>query len=371
MMKREKAQNKKWLWIVLALVALLAVAGIAVALLLPGGTQQEAPTGPAVLYWNVDRLAKLEEETGMSVRTKGEDGLFHIRFAIDGQQVELPITGDKRLVNYIDSMDVMGLVMDSEGVVIDAVEPKQIADETAKDFFVKKLDGDKLIVNSSMAMNGMEVEIVLSESTGIYDVDPDAEVVGQPGTPQVMDKVSVYSEMGTQNVTHVFLTQHPEDAEVFWRVEKCWDKVRARTSREPDENGVYTLVMAHEGELVELKCKDIDIINAIDGQSDYQGQCALQLDEEGYIVGIVDFTTALRGPILPVSITLLRSMAIPIPRPSCWAQIRERLSPLLCLRAVTSTSAVRMPAMSITAASVQIISSCRTESMSLQIWMVM
>ena len=169
-MKQEKNQkSKKWLWLVLALVALLAVAGIVLALVLGGGETPD-PAGESggrpQLYWNIERERYIEEETGMSTRTKGEDGMYHVLFAYDGQQVDLTVA-DKQIVNFIESMEVMGLAFDADGVVVDVVAPETIATEFAKRFYVRAVTDTAITLNSSYAMNGMEKEVPITDLLGI------------------------------------------------------------------------------------------------------------------------------------------------------------------------------------------------------------
>lgn len=292
-MKKETSKKSKlWLWLAAAAV-LLVIAGVVLALVLPGqGGQQTPETVSSQLYWNVDRLNWIDE-TGLSTRTAGEDGLVHVRFAAGGELVELPIV-DKQLVNFIDAMNVMGLVLDGDGVVIDALDPKTVATEVAKEVFVKKVEGNQLLLNTSLAMNGMDIYVNVTDATGIYDVDPDAEAIGQTAVPEIMDKVYVYANEAGET-TDIFICERAVEAGVYWRVEKKYDSEKLCTSREPDENGVYTILFAHNGEQVELKCKDKALVNTIDAANNIYAEFALVLDEEGYIVDEVDVGLALKG----------------------------------------------------------------------------
>lgn len=293
-MKQQASKNSKaWLWLAAGAVALLVIVGVVLAIVLPGqGGQQDPAAVSSALYWNVDRQSWVDE-SGLSTRIAGEDGLFHVRFAVGGQQVELPVS-DKQLINYIDTMNVMGLQLDGDGVVIDALEPKEVATEVAKEMFIKSIEGDTIMLNSSLAMNGMDVKVTVSQGTGIYDVDPDAEVVGQISEPGIMDKVSAYANEAGE-VTDIFISERAVEAGVYWRVEKMYDSTKLCTTREPDENGAYTINFAHNGEQVELKCKDRDLVNTIDAANNIYGEFALVLDDEGYIVDEVDVGLALRG----------------------------------------------------------------------------
>ena len=296
-MKKEASKKSlKWLWLAVALAVLLAVAGVVVAMLLPGETSEpQTQVGNAELYWNIDRLTytKDAEVLGTSTRAPAEDGKFYIRFAYGGEQVQLQIV-DKQLVNFIDNMDVMGLVFDADGVVVDAIAPTDIATKTAVDFYVRSYENGVAVINSSIAMNGMELRLNITEMAQVMDVTMGAEKIGQYSEMGVFDRVSVWSNANDE-VTHVYITDHPKDAEIYWRVERLYDATTGQTARESDENGVYTIQFAHKGELVDLKCRDKDLVNEIDVGAILLAQFALVLDEEGYIVESIDVGMALRG----------------------------------------------------------------------------
>lgn len=217
-MKQEaNKKSKKWLWLVISLAAVLVVAGAVLAFVLPGllgDNSTDAVTSD--LYWNLDGAyyLSISDTPGFSAREPAEDGNYYVRFAVNGQVEELQIA-DKQLVNYIDSMDLMGLVFDADGIIVDALRPKDIATEHAKDFYVQKVDGNELIINSSMAMNGMELNITLSENTNIYDVAPDAEQPGMSCEVQVMDRISAYGPLDSEEITHLYVVEHPEDAGIY------------------------------------------------------------------------------------------------------------------------------------------------------------
>ena len=297
-MKQENGKkSKKWLWLVIALAALLAAAGVALALLLPGGVAGGNTDGvDAELYWNIDgaHYMEISEVPGFSARTPAEDGNYYINFAYRGQQVELQIV-DKQLVNYIDNMTLAGLVFDDSGVVVDAVDPKTVATEKASDFYVQKVDGNNVVINSSRALNGMTLELTLTDTTGIYDVTGDGEFVGAAGEMGIMDRVLVYSDRADENITHIFILERPVEAGIYWRVERLYDTEKKVSTRVPDENGVYTMEFAHEGEVVELKCKDKYMVDDIDSRAPLTAQFAFLFDEEGFIVEMTDIALSLRG----------------------------------------------------------------------------
>ena len=297
-MKQEnRKKSKLWLWLLLALVVVAAVAVAAVVLLQPQqGGQEQTPadqTPKSEIYWNIDgaHFMEISDVAGTSAREPGEDGLYHILFLVNGERKEL-LVADKRLVNYIDSLQLMGLQFDENGNVIDALDIKTVAEEIAKEFYVKKLEGGILEINSSRAMNGMPLQITVDENTVLSDMTLEGDELGKAGTPGQMDKVLVYQSLdGTKTFVYI-VERAPEPKAVYWRVERCWDATAGKTTRKPDKNGVYTLEFACDGEIVELKCKDAAIIGNIDSSAVLTGQFSFEFDEEGYITAIVNVAIA-------------------------------------------------------------------------------
>ena len=112
---QQNKKSKKWLWIAIAIVAVLAVVGVVLGIVLSGASgdadvdQDNTPKGGrADLYWNIDRSVYNDTATGMSVRQPEADGSYKVTFAHEGEQKDY-IIRDKRLVNYIDTADVPAL----------------------------------------------------------------------------------------------------------------------------------------------------------------------------------------------------------------------------------------------------------------------
>ena len=302
-MKKEASKKSKlWLWLLIAIVAVVAVAGVVLALVLGGGSGDDVDEGPkggrADLYWNIDRKTYTENSlSGLSTREPGEDGIYRVRFAYNGGLVEL-VVADKQLINYIDTMDCMGIVQDADGTVIDVVDPKTLATETAKMFYVSSAEGSTIVLNSSMAMNGMNMQIELKEVTEIYDVAPGAEEPGkklETSALKPMDAVTVYSnDLG--EATHVYVVSHPVESPVYWRADTgFYSSANKETTRVPDENGYYTIPFYVNGEYVELKCNVKGIVSTIDAKNRFKAHTGLVLDEEGHIVDNMLAATGIRG----------------------------------------------------------------------------
>ncbi|MBR4863833.1 MAG: hypothetical protein IKU07_04590, partial [Oscillospiraceae bacterium] len=280
--------------------AALLAAVVAAVLLLPFGNDTkpaESVGGRADLYWNVDKEIYTENsESGLSTRETAEDGLYHIRFAYNGSHVEFT-AADKQLVNYIDTLDVMDLVLQNETQIVDVLNPKDIAKEAARDFYVHSVKENVLVLNSSIAMNGMKFEIPMTELTECYDVSADVELEGQLvdlSAFQVMDTVFVYANDLGEN-THVYLKAHSVGSKIYWREEAFYDADKKSTTRVPDENGVYSISVFCEGERVTLKSKDKAVVTAIDSKNIYRCVFGCAFDEEGYVVKLIDSALSMRG----------------------------------------------------------------------------
>lgn len=92
---KQASQKKNLLWLWIALAAVVVAVGVVLALVLPGvlGGQEQGPVGDADLYWNIDKIKYTEnaEIVGVSTREPAEDGNFYVRFAHQGEQVELQV----------------------------------------------------------------------------------------------------------------------------------------------------------------------------------------------------------------------------------------------------------------------------------------
>lgn len=285
MKQTENGKNKKWIWWIGGILLLVVLCVAAALLLLPKPqpeqplVQQDVISSP--LYWNVDQKKFIDNsETGLSAREPAADGAYYIRFLVDGRLEEYKIT-DAKLVNYIDTMPVMGLQFDENGDVIDVISVKDLAQEVGRDLYVRKCDGTSLVLNSSVSMNGMAFDLKLTEKTGIYDVSPDAEEPGCAAMPAAMDIVTAFQDK-EGNLTHVFISERAKSSDIYWRVGTYWDDVSG-TTRKPDENGVYTLLFAYKGQQVQLKCKNKSVVDQIDKPTSNNAACGLVLDEEGFI----------------------------------------------------------------------------------------
>ena len=296
-MKKEASgkKSKLWLWIVIGVVLLAAIA-VGVYFLFFNGSKEQTDSGELKLYWNVDRVENTDRDTGLSIRKPAEDGNYYVRFACDGEQVEIPVA-DKKLVNYIDSLDLMGLTLDENGYAVDVKPHTDLVSVIGESLYVQSVSGDTIVANSSIMMNGRRVTIKLNDGIGVYNVSGKGEFVGEPikaSELNAMDTISIFGTLVPEDSeeesvpTHIFVLNKPAESKIYWRADQFYDSTNKVTTREPDAEGAYTIKFFVDGETVDLKCKDKDLVTLIDSASYYWCHWGLEFDENGYIIAELD-----------------------------------------------------------------------------------
>lgn len=297
MKKETRVKNKKVLWLAIGIAAVLVVAGVVLGIVLGLGNNSgsEQVGGRPDLYWNVDRATYFSEDSGVaaSSREPAADGYYYIRFAYNGEYVEYPVA-DKKLVNVIDSMDLISLVFDGDGMIVDMKLPNEVALEVGIKVYFQSATEDKIVTNTSITLNGMKNDVVLGDLAQIYNVSNAAENVGEiidTSKLEIMDTMNVYAnKLG--EITHVYLVNRSAKSPIYWRCEQMYaDK---KTTRVPDENGVYTVDFYCDGEVVSLKFKDEKLVTLIDSTSRYSPCFSFTFDEDGYVKEKVDTGLATR-----------------------------------------------------------------------------
>lgn len=285
-----KAKSK----LLLILFAILLVLGLSAC----GNEeeQQEQPTTSHSFYWNVDRVTYTEtSDTGLSTREKADDGLYHIRLLNENGITEFT-TADKQLVNLIDATPVFSVELDGN-TILDIQAPGDLGYSVNRGVYVVKTGGDQIIGNSSLAMNGMKVYVTVGESTKILRACGSDNQLGKALTiADLMTMDGLYTISDSDgNCLYVYLMEREDASAVYWRAETMYSSTTKETTRVPDDNGVYTIDFLADGERVSVKCKDRDLVTTIDRTNRYIAHFALVFDEEGYLVGTKQSTTALKA----------------------------------------------------------------------------
>ena len=249
--------------------------------------EPEAP--PIPLYWNLDgRLYN----RNTNPRTPEADGTYRMRFFRDGEVLTITV-GDIQTVNEMDAMDVMGLNFDENGGFTGYTDVKNLATTLCVHNFVRKTEDTTLSVNSSPAMNGVEHTVTVGEDTLIYDLSLETPAAVTLDSILPLDEVSAYADM-EGNLRYLYVLSHPTESSVYWRVSRKYSSKTMETTREPDENGIYSLDFYCDGALVTLQAKDKAIVTQIDADSN-ESHFGLTFDADGYINGVMKSPTGIRG----------------------------------------------------------------------------
>lgn len=303
-MKKENGKKSlAWLWILIAILAVLAIAGGVLGAIFLGGlfNQPEENVEPepekimSDLYWNVDRKEMIDPETGLSIREAAADGMYYMRLAVNGEQKEIPVA-DKKLVNRMDILDVFGLQFDAEGNVVDLIAPEDMYTKIGEKVFVQSIEGNTMIVNTSQALNGMQIPVTLTGNEGVFNVSTLERPAfdGEATELEIMDQVLIYGSDETTAHT-IYVTDRFWESDVYWRIVRKYDSTNKCTAREQQPDGYWYFDMASRGQIKTYRTNRQDVINAIDGYGVNSACCGLVFDENGDVIDCFNAAMAARG----------------------------------------------------------------------------
>jgi len=178
----------------------------------PTVTQPTQPTEPEVnpdeyiLFWNVDRaMYEGKGADGVSTgRVPGTDNYIRVRFAVDGKLGEYKVA-TKEVANTIDSMDLMTVKTDKNGVITEVTPyDKAVPKVVANGFFVDKVNGKVITINSAETLDGTSLEFSTTSVARVYDVSGETEPFGSTAALRKGDKVLVIANT-KDAVTNVYI----------------------------------------------------------------------------------------------------------------------------------------------------------------------
>lgn len=287
--------GKSVIWRVLAAVMLVLMMVSAFA-----GCGKDSPAQETLvdtdtkIYWNVDRNDYVAKGmNGVTARIPRDDGMYYVRFAVDGTQIDLPVKGVE-LMNRIDNMEYMGLEIDESGVVVEAYQVDTFTGGLAADhYFVQKVEGTQVTVNTAGSMKGVSVELEIPEGTPMYNVAETGLLCGTPVAQLNQDDEIIAIKDTEGKIFIVFVAPYKVPGPIYWNVNRMYDSNSGMTTRTADPMGYYTYDMAIDGGVVQLRTRDPEVANAIDKQA---ARCmALEFDEEGLIIATGSYRTQTGG----------------------------------------------------------------------------
>lgn len=283
MKKEEGKKSRKGLLIAIIAVLVAAAAGVTLWLILKDKTSSKVPDGMKI-YWNVEREQYVAKGVdGVSARYPREDGYYYVRFAVDGEQVDIPVES-LELVNHVDSLEYMGLELNDAGVVVGVYDVAQFTGGLAADhYYVESVDGTSVVANTSGTLRGVSVELTVPEGTPIYNVGESGLLCGMATEKINVDDEIIAIKDTNGEIFMVYVIPYSVPGPIYWNVNRMYDSATSSTARESDVLGYYTFEMAYGGEIVSLRTQDRSVATAIDRSA---ARCtALVFDEAGLIIG--------------------------------------------------------------------------------------
>ena len=266
-----------------ALLALL----LCLVVCLFAGCKEDAPAVQEVaqentqLYWNVEKFLYASVDV---LRYPREDGNYYVRLATDGQQLDVPVA-DSLTVDFMDTLEVMGLELDENGVVTRVLRVEEMGYTIkAEDYYVETFTETELTVNSMGTYGGLQKTFDIT-GAAVFGVDTEGGILcGLPGMLQIGSKVTVVADSeGT--VTHVYTEDPFEMQDIYWNTSRKYNSTNKMSTREIDAAGRFEYTFAVNGEQVTYYTRDQKVANAIDSVA---AKCmGLTFDDEGYISGTV------------------------------------------------------------------------------------
>lgn len=289
------SMEKRAVWRIVAAVMLVLVMVLAFT-----GCGKDTPatqtenTGDLKVYWNVERDQYVAKGVnGASSRYAREDGYFYVRFAVDGSQVDLPVESID-VVNKIDNLEYMGLEFNEAGVVVGIYQIDEFTGGLAADrYYVQKIDGTNVTVNTAGNMKGVPVQIQIPEDTPMYNVGETGLLCGTLVSQLNQDDEIIAIKDKAGEVFQVFVSPYRVPGPVYWNINRMYDSTAGMTTRTADPMGYYNYDFAYDGGVVQLRTRDPKVANAIDQQA---ARCmALEFDEEGLIIATASYRTQTGG----------------------------------------------------------------------------
>ncbi len=229
----------------------------------------EGYTEPMDIYWNVNRM--YDSSSKISTRMSDPTGGFTVTLACNGEVKEYKVK-ESSIVQEIDAMAArcMGLEFDEEGYITRVIHGGTATGggSAASWYDCIEIDGQraefKRIASGSNV--GATYSGVMAKNMKVFDVSGNGAYIGEPTELQVGDRVHCLLD-SRNRLSVVFVVNRKASAPIYWNVDRMWDSAKGETTRTPNENGVYEILVAVGGEQKTVYTTDWEIANKIDGRA--------------------------------------------------------------------------------------------------------
>ncbi len=252
-------------------------------------------------YWNVER--QYDSTTKTSKRTPDASGYYSFVMATGGKQVTVR-TKDKTIADAIDVVSVRLVGLKLNGDIIEKVYKPAVTQlvgnygSLASWFDVEAFtnaQGTKLRArkNASGADHGQVAEVEFAPDVKIYNVSTNHNAYsGEPSTVLIGDRIHCIKD-AYGRARLVYIVSRPIVGDVIWNVTRKYDSTSGQTKRTPNAEGYYTFEVSVNGELKEVRTKDIALASKIDSYKAHV--TGIVLAPDGVTITKVVGTSALKG----------------------------------------------------------------------------
>jgi len=245
----------------------------------PTETESTAPDYSNQIFWNIDYETY---KPGTDNNHMRDGKYFRASFAVNGEQISL-FFDSVELLNQVDAMQYMGFVINEENIVQEVIPVERFtAGCVASNLYVESFTDTEVTVNTVSNFRGHSMKLYADADTKYYLADPKGgPLVGMPTSLERGCQVTAIA--GYDGFVDVFFVNPPfRESPVYYNLTRQYDSTLKMSTRESDILGVYTIPFSVDGKQVELKCKNRDIVNIIDGYA--TSIMHLIFDEDGYII---------------------------------------------------------------------------------------
>jgi len=242
----------------------------------------EAYTEPMDVYWNVNRMY---DSTSKKTTRMSEAGGYKFDLAVNGE-IKTFRSREPQVAQDIDAMAAkcFGLKFDEEGYITEVVHGGSATGggSVASWYDCIEYDGQRATFERKLSGSNMgnTYSGIMAKNVKVYDVSGNGAFVGEPTELRVGDRVHCLLD-SRNRLSVIFVVNRRAESPMYWNVDRMWNSSKSETTRKPNENGVYEILVAVNGEQKYVYTTDWEIANKIDGRA---AMCfGLRVDENDNI----------------------------------------------------------------------------------------
>ena len=223
------------------------------------------------MYWNVTR--KYDSKTKDTTRYMWSDGYYHVVLAVNGKQTVVRVP-NRALVRTMDARADKHFGLKLNGDIVEAVYAPSAC--TGGTYFASWCDVTEVkdgVVTALRTLDGSDrgryYSCKMAKDCKVYNVTADADLVGEETTLQIGDRIHGETNMnGELVVIYVVSNRTKANTKLYWNVNRMYNSTTKLSTRKPDADGWYEILLACEGKQLTVRTKDKDIVQKMDAKAD-------------------------------------------------------------------------------------------------------